>query len=80
MVTSQAQQLSHSLGPRSNTRAVILWHTLREKSLAQVAHVGLMGDEGGQTARRLGRCHHGCRGEDAVVAVVEKMQCRSWCC
>lgn len=50
---------SHSLGPRSNTRAVILQHTLREKSLEQVTHWGLTGDKGGQTTWRLGRGHHG---------------------
>lgn len=46
----EAQQLSHSLGPRSNTRAVIHRHTLRQKSLGQVTQLGLMGDKCGQTA------------------------------
>jgi len=41
--TSEAWQLSHSLGPHSNSRAVIHLHTLRQKSLGQVFLLCLVG-------------------------------------
>lgn len=63
---------SHSLGPRSNTRAVILQHILREKSLGQVTHLCLMGDRVDRLLEGWVEATMGCRGEDAVVAVVER--------